>query len=178
MHITLRGLPGGSGVKNPPANAGDVGLIPGSGRSPGEGNGHPVQCSGLENPMDRGAWQVTVHGVAKSQTGLSDWAHAHARTHLSHRRKATGDTHRETETTWEGFSGRHPLAGHPLWVLKREVDECCVWESCSVMPDSLRLHGMLQARILEWVAFLFSRGPSQLRNRTGVSRIAGGSFTS
>ena len=65
MHITLRGLPGGSVVKNPPANAGDVGLIPGSGRSPGEGNGHPLQCSGLENPMDRGARQVTFHGVAE-----------------------------------------------------------------------------------------------------------------
>ena len=58
-------------VKNLPANAGDVrdmGLIPGSGRFPGEGNGNPLQYSCLENPMDRGAWQATVHGVAKSQT--------------------------------------------------------------------------------------------------------------
>ena len=58
-------------VKNPPASAGDikdVGLIPVSGLSPGEGNGNPLQYSGLENPMDRGAWQPTVHGVAKSQT--------------------------------------------------------------------------------------------------------------
>ena len=77
-----KGFPGGSVVKNPPANAGDVGLIPGSGRSPGEGNGHPLQCSGLENPMDRGARQVTVHGVAKSQTGLSDWAHTHTHTRI------------------------------------------------------------------------------------------------
>ena len=52
-------------VKNPPANAGDVGLIPGSGRSPGEGNGNPLQYSCLENPMDRGAWQTTVNGVAR-----------------------------------------------------------------------------------------------------------------
>ena len=52
-------------VKNPPANAGDVGLIPGSGRSPGEGNGIPLQYFCLENPMDRGAWQATVHGVAR-----------------------------------------------------------------------------------------------------------------
>ena len=53
-------------VKNPPANAGDVrdvGFIPGSGRSPGEGN--PLQYSCLRNPMDRGAWQATVHGVAR-----------------------------------------------------------------------------------------------------------------
>ena len=61
------GFPGGSTVKNPPANAGDVGLIPGSGRSPGEGDGNPLQNSCLGNPMDRGAWLATDHGVAKSQ---------------------------------------------------------------------------------------------------------------
>ena len=58
-------------VKNLPANAGDIrdaGSIPGSERSPGEGNGNPLQYSCLENPMDRGAWQATVHEVAKSQT--------------------------------------------------------------------------------------------------------------
>ena len=60
-----RSFPGGSVVKNLPANVADVGLIPGSGRSPGEGNGNPLQYSGLENPMNRGAWQATVHGVAK-----------------------------------------------------------------------------------------------------------------
>ena len=62
-------------VKNLPANAGDAvdaGLIPGLGRSPGEGNGNPLQYSCLGNPMDRGAWQATVHGVTKSQTQLSD----------------------------------------------------------------------------------------------------------
>ena len=52
----MRGFPGGSVVKNPTANAGDVGLIPGLGRSPGEGNGTPLQYSCLENPMDGGAW--------------------------------------------------------------------------------------------------------------------------
>ena len=60
-----RGFPGGSKAKNPPANAGDVGSIPGSGRSPEEGNGNPLQYSCLGNPMDRGAWQVAVHGVTK-----------------------------------------------------------------------------------------------------------------
>ena len=55
-------------VKNPPANAGDVGSIPGSGRSPGEGNGDPLHCSCLENPIGRGAGRATVHGVAKSRT--------------------------------------------------------------------------------------------------------------
>ena len=55
-----------------PANAGDLGLMPGSGRSPGEGSGSPLQYSCLENPMDRGVWQATVHEVLKSQTELND----------------------------------------------------------------------------------------------------------
>ena len=62
-------------VKNSPANAGDVrdtGLIPGLERSPGVGNGNPVQYSCLENSMDKGAWQTIVHGVAESQTQLRD----------------------------------------------------------------------------------------------------------
>ena len=59
------GFPDGSAVKNLPASAGDAGLIPGSGRSPGVGNGYPLQYSCLENSMNRGAWQATVHGVAK-----------------------------------------------------------------------------------------------------------------
>ena len=61
------GLPGGSAVKTLPV-AGDVGSIPGLGRSPGEGNGNPLQYSCLENSMDRGAWWAIVHGIAKSQT--------------------------------------------------------------------------------------------------------------
>ena len=56
------GFPGGSVVKNLPANAGDTGSIPGWGRSPGEGNGNPLQCSCLENPMDRGAWWLQSMG--------------------------------------------------------------------------------------------------------------------
>ena len=59
-----KGFPGGSGKKSV-FNARDSGLIPGSGRSPGEGNGNPLQYSWPENPMDRGAWQVAVHGVAR-----------------------------------------------------------------------------------------------------------------
>ena len=57
-------------VKNLPANAGDVGSIPGLGRYPGEGNGNPLQYSSLDNPMDRGAWQATVMGSQKSWTQL------------------------------------------------------------------------------------------------------------
>ena len=62
------GFLGGSEGKVSACNAGDLGLIPGLGRSPGEGNGNPLQYSCLENPMDRGAWRATIHGVAKSQT--------------------------------------------------------------------------------------------------------------
>ena len=65
--ITIKrwGFPGGSDGKESACNAGDQGLIPGSGRSPGEGNGNPLQYSRLENPMDRGTRQATVHGVTK-----------------------------------------------------------------------------------------------------------------
>ena len=66
------GFPGGSVVKNLPTNAGGTGSIPGWGRCPGEGNGNPLQYSHLGNPMDRGAWRATVHGVTKSQTQPSD----------------------------------------------------------------------------------------------------------
>ena len=69
---SLEGFPGGSRGKEPACNAGDPCSIPGSGRSPGEGNGNPLLYSCLVNPMDRGAWQATVYRVAKSQTRLSD----------------------------------------------------------------------------------------------------------
>jgi len=59
------GFPHGSDGKESACNVGDLGLIPGLGRSPGEGNGNPLQYSCLENPMDRGAWWATVHGIAR-----------------------------------------------------------------------------------------------------------------
>ena len=67
------GFPGGSEVKASACNVRDLGSIPGLGRSPGEGNGNLLQYSFLENPMDGGAWWAIVHGVAKSQTQLSDF---------------------------------------------------------------------------------------------------------
>ena len=70
--MKFMGFSGDSVVKNPPANAGDSGSIPGLGRSPGEGNDNLLQCSNLGNPMNGGAWQAAVHGVVKSQTRLSD----------------------------------------------------------------------------------------------------------
>ena len=76
------GIPGGAVVKNPVANAGDTGdagSIPGSGRSPGIENGNPLQYSCLGNPMDRGTWQATVHGVTESD--MTEHMHAHICTH-------------------------------------------------------------------------------------------------
>ena len=72
MHIKHLGFPSGSDGKEYACNAGDLGSVPGLGRSPGEGNGNPLQYSCLENSMDRGAWQATVHWVAKSRTRLSN----------------------------------------------------------------------------------------------------------
>ena len=66
------GFPGGTMVKNPPVNTGDMGLIPVLGRSPGEGSENPPKYSCLGNPMDRGACRVTEHGVVKSWTQLSE----------------------------------------------------------------------------------------------------------
>ena len=72
MGLIIKGFPGGPVVKNPPANAGDSGSIPGWGRSPGEGNGNPLQYSCLGNPMDRRDWGATVIGSQKSWTQLSN----------------------------------------------------------------------------------------------------------
>ena len=71
------GFPGGSDGKESACSVGDPGSIPGSGRSPGEGNGNPLQYSCLENPTDRRAWWATVHEVLKSQTRLSDFTYFH-----------------------------------------------------------------------------------------------------
>ena len=70
--LHIHRLPRSSVVKYLPANSGDTGLIPGWGIFPGGGHGNPFQYSGLENPMDRGAWQATVHGAAKSWILLSN----------------------------------------------------------------------------------------------------------
>ena len=73
LHIVYGSVPGGSDGKGFACHVGDLGLIPGSGRSPGEGNGYPFQYSCLESSVDRGAWQATIHGVPKSWTWLSNW---------------------------------------------------------------------------------------------------------
>ena len=70
--LLYMGFLGGSVIKNTPAHAGDIGLIPGSRRSPGEGNGNSLQYFCLEKSVDRGAWWVTLHGISKNWTQLSN----------------------------------------------------------------------------------------------------------
>ena len=72
VSLKIEGFSGGSDGKESACNVEDLGSNPGSGRSPGEGNGNPLLYSCLENSMDRGAWQATVHGIAKSQTQQRD----------------------------------------------------------------------------------------------------------
>ena len=78
------GFPISTVVKNLLANAGDAGSTPGSGRSPGEGNGNTLQCSCLENPTDRGAWLATIHRFTKNKTQLSTHTHTHTHTHITY----------------------------------------------------------------------------------------------
>ena len=83
VFIHMYGSPGGSVVRNLPANAGDTGSIPRSGKIPGEVNGNPLQYSCLGNPMDREAWRATAHGVTKSQTCLRDFTTTTIQTYIT-----------------------------------------------------------------------------------------------
>ena len=129
------GFPGGSGGKEPACNVGDLNLIPGSGRSPGEGNGHLFKYSCLENSMDRGAWWATSHRVKKSQTRLSDFTFfllLSLKTHspimamlfLSNK-----------------INNYFPISANSLYSYST------VQFSHSVLSDSLRPHGLQNARL-------------------------------
>ena len=120
-------------------DTGDSGLIPGSGRSPEEGNGNWLQYSHLKNPMNRGAWRATVHGVAKSRT----W--------------------QRLISLLQDFESESEVAQSCL--------TCCDPKDCSLPGFSI--HGIFQARTLEWVAISFSRGSSWPRDWTQVSCTAG-----
>ena len=99
------GFPGGAGVKNPPANAGDtrdMGSISGLERSLKEGNGKPLQYSGLGNSVDRGVWQATVYGDAESQTQVSMRARAHTK-HMARGKGYYGITDNRCKNTFCGY---------------------------------------------------------------------------
>ena len=185
-------FPGGSDGEEPAYNAGDLGLIPGSGRSPGEGNGYAFQYSFLENSMGRGGWWAMVRRVTKSWTWLSHQC-----------------THTHTLAKWLGYECGTPRNG--ISALIKEApgsnlissamwghsEKTAVYElgvkvaqSCLTLchpigcspPDS-SVHGILQARILEWIAISYSRGSSwprdqiQPRDRTQVPCNASRLFT-
>ena len=128
-------------VKNPPASAGDVrdvGSVPGSGRSPEEGNGNPLRSSCLENPMDRGAWRCTVHRAAKSWTQLRTHTavHVHARpSHCAAQWKLTLCCEAAAKSLQSCPTLCDPIGGSP--------------------PGS-PVPGTLQAGTLEWGAISFS----------------------
>ena len=154
-------------VKNLPANAGDIrdaASIPGLGRSPEREYGNPLQYSCLENPMDRGAWQSTVHRVTKSQT---PWSYLACRC-----------------ASWGSIKYINQVKGHNVkslqWKLGLGIWSLSCLTLCDPMDYSLpgsSVHGIFQARVLEWIAISFSRGSSRPRDRTRVSRIVDRCFT-
>ena len=164
-------------------SAGDLGLIPGLGRSPGEGTGNPPQYSCLENPKDRGAWQVTVHGVTRVRRNLVSKPPPPPR-HGSNlnvhwqRSKAVAHTSNGTllaviknevmllTATWmdieviilnEASRRKTNISSYYLYVKSESESQACL-TLCD--PIDYTVPGMLQARILEWVAYPFSRGSS------------------
>ena len=146
-------------VKTSPANVGNMGSIPGSGRSPGEGNGNPFQYSCLGNLMDSGTWQATVHGIAESET-----------TEQLSNNNLTSPSHFWLHSILQ-------LVGKQKVKVKSESE---VAQSCPTLFDPMdcslpgsSLHGILQARVLEWGAISFARGSSRPRDRTRVSLIPG-----
>ena len=141
-------------------NAGYLGSVPGLGRSPGEGNGTPFQYSCLQNPKDRGVWQATVHWVARVGHDLS--------------------VMKNTNTNQIDILLLDNLI---IWYKFKVKSESEVAQSCPTLCDPMDcslpgsyLHGILQARVLEWGAISFSRGSSRPRDRTRVSHIPGRRF--
>ena len=123
-------------VKNLSARAGnarDAGLIPESGRSPGEGNGNSFQYSCLENPMDRGAWRATVHGVAKSRAQLSTHIHAHVFLKVGNCWVKQQKVYVSLYKKRPGFLS--PVVENPLAMLGTWV-RSLVWEPRSHVPRS------------------------------------------
>ena len=125
MTDTTTAFPGGSVVKNPLANAGDLDLILGSGRSSGGRKGNPLQYSCLGNPMDTEAWRVTLHGVAKSQTQLSTYVKPITRTYCKHRTLLVlcGDLNRKE--IQKGNATHSSILGLPLWLSWYRVSLQC-----------------------------------------------------
>ena len=169
-----------------------MGSTPGLGRYSGGRQGNLLQYSCLENPMENGAWQATVHAVTKSRTRMSNWTHTHTHTRkdlcvqiaqLIHKKKY----HRKVYSRgskiligelWKGYMRVHQTI---LVTFLKKV-KCC--QPCTTLCDAtdcslpgFSVHGNLQGRILEWVVIPFSRESSQPRYWTQVSCTAGSIFT-
>ena len=184
MHCVKARLPRWLRGKESACTAGAAGSIPGSGRSPGGANGSSFRYSCLGNPMDRGAYWATVHGVQNSRTPQSDWSHTHTHTHTqdiyyikAHLLLLLSCFSRVRPTLCDPIDGSPP--GSPVpgilqartleWVAisfssawKWKVSE--VAESCPTLRDPMdcsppgsSVHGIFQARVLEWGAIAFSK---------------------
>ena len=135
--LVLHGFLGGSESEESACNAGDLGSIPGIGKSPAERNDNPLQYSWMENSMDRGAWWATVYGVAKSRTWLSDW-HTDTQTHthpscVVHRR-LSGNVCWEKSVNSSWHLPRSHTACSPLLFPILKCYNCkAVMESCAVL---------------------------------------------
>ena len=128
-------FPGGSEVKVSASNAGDLGSIPGSWRSPGEGNDNPLQYSCLENPMDWGAWWAAVHGVTKSRTRLSDFTYL-----LTYLEILDVNVHRPLQVTPENFGWSALSHGSPSVVTIRDSLPIFFSVKTSVQAKTLEEH--------------------------------------
>ena len=189
--VTLRspGFPGSSGGKESACSAGHQHLVPGSGRSPGEGNGNPLQYSCLENPMDRGACWATVHGVTKSRTWLS-WLILCELFIVNLSLPECSSLNAPEYLISDWMNGGLAWGSNPflyLWpygsqfktvyvcvcMSAKSLQSCltlCHPMNCSPRGSSVR--GVLQARIPEWVAISFSSGSSQPRDRAHVFYVS------
>ena len=136
----------------------------------GEGNGTPIQYPCLENPMDGRAWQAPVHGVAKSRARLSHFTFTF---HFPAWEKEMA-TH-SSILAWR-IPGTEEPSGLPSMGLHRVGHDWSDLDPEDCSPPGSSIHGILQARILEWVAISFSRGSCRPRDRTQVSHIAGRRF--
>ena len=129
-------------VKNLPAKAGNMGSIPGSGRSPGGGNGYPLQDSCLGNPMDRGAWQATVIRVAKSWTPLSNWACDEQLTYPKY--------HAKTLYTISAFPYNNPMRKILFYRMNWDLSKLFKYHRVRIGKQNLHICLLRRKRIIFW----------------------------